>query len=199
MQSPSEAALALAKVTREEIVQAARQVALDTVYFLKGTVKEPDGSALQASAGAGEEAVQQEFRKKSPASQRLGENYQKIHHPSGLTLLLCPMSQFSSAFALFATEYGSVDSTFKRPEDPDYVTVPDGIAHFLEHKMFECEDGDAFAKYAKTGASANAFTSFDKTAYLFSCTDNFKESLEILLNFVTKPYFTPETVAKEQG
>lgn len=132
-------------------------------------------------------------------SQRLGESYQKIHHPSGLTLLLCPMSQFSSAFALFATEYGSVDSTFKRPEDPDYVTVPDGIAHFLEHKMFECEDGDAFAKYAKTGASANAFTSFDKTAYLFSCTDNFKESLEILLDFVTKPYFTPETVAKEQG
>lgn len=65
--------------------------------------------------------------------------------------------------------------------------------------MFECEDGDAFAKYAKTGASANAFTSFDRTAYLFSCAGNFQESLEILLDFVSRPYFTPETVQKEQG
>lgn len=65
--------------------------------------------------------------------------------------------------------------------------------------MFECDDGDAFAKYAKTGASANAFTSFDRTAYLFSCTGNFRESLEILLDFVSRPYFTPETVQKEQG
>ena len=77
--------------------------------------------------------------------------------------------------------------------------VPDGIAHYLEHKMFECEDGDAFLKYAKTGANANAYTSFDKTCYLFGCADNFNESLEILLDFVSRPYFTEETVAKEQG
>ena len=76
---------------------------------------------------------------------------------------------------------------------------PEGIAHFLEHKMFENEDGDAFAKYAKTGASANAYTSFDKTAYLFACTDRFEESLEILLDFVRRPYFTKESVQKEQG
>ncbi len=132
-------------------------------------------------------------------SQRLGERYTKIQHPSGLTMLLCPMEGFSGSYALFATKYGSVDTCFKTDSDADFVTVPEGIAHFLEHKLFESEDGDAFSRYAKTGASANAYTSFDRTAYLFSCSDHFKESLEILLDFVTKPYFTPETVQKEQG
>lgn len=75
----------------------------------------------------------------------------------------------------------------------------EGIAHYLEHKLFESEDGDAFSRYAKTGASANAYTSFDSTCYLFSCTDQMYESLEILLDFVQKPYFTEETVRKEQG
>lgn len=139
------------------------------------------------------------MNKQQVASKTLGQEYSVIHHPCGLTLLLCPMDGYSTAYALFAAKVGSVDTTFKTQQDSDFVTVPPGIAHFLEHKMFECEDGDAFAKYAKTGASANAFTSFDRTAYLFSCSDNFKESLEILLDFVSKPYFTPETVAKEQG
>jgi len=132
-------------------------------------------------------------------SPRLGESFTKIEHPSGLTLLLCPMAGFSSAYALFATKYGSVDTSFKTGEDEEFVTVPEGIAHFLEHKLFESEDGDAFGKYAKTGASANAYTSFDRTAYLFSCSDNFAASLEVLLDFVTHPYFTPQTVEKEQG
>jgi predicted Zn-dependent peptidase len=84
--------------------------------------------------------------------------------------------------------------------DKDFTSVPDGIAHFLEHKMFECEGGvDAFELYAKTGASANAYTSNTMTAYLFSCTEKFDESLEILLDFVTHPYFTEATVQKEQG
>ena len=81
----------------------------------------------------------------------------------------------------------------------EWTTVPEGIAHYLEHKLFESEDGDAFARYAKTGASANAYTSFDQTCYLFSCTENFDQSLEILLDFVQSPYFTEETVRKEQG
>jgi len=132
-------------------------------------------------------------------STRLGEGYTKIEHPSGLTMLLCPMEGFSSAYALFATKYGSVDTCFKTGADGDFVTVPEGIAHFLEHKLFESEEGDAFSLYAKTGANANAYTSFDRTAYLFSCSDNFKESLDILLEFVTHPYFTQQTVEKEQG
>ena len=77
--------------------------------------------------------------------------------------------------------------------------VPEGIAHYLEHKLFESEDGDAFERYAKTGASANAFTSFESTCYLFSCTDKLYESLEILLDFVQSPYFTEQDRAERAG
>ena len=79
------------------------------------------------------------------------------------------------------------------------VHLPAGVAHFLEHKMFEDEDGDAFAKFAKTGANANAFTSFDRTCYLFTATEQLDESLDVLLGMVTHPYFTEQTIAKEQG
>jgi len=132
-------------------------------------------------------------------SEKLREEYVKIQHPSGLTMLLCPMEGYSTSYAMFTTRYGSVDSCFKTNLEPDYFEIPAGTAHYLEHKMFESEEGDAFAKYAEIGASPNAFTSFDKTAYLFACSDNFKESLEILLDCVSTPYFTPENVAKEQG
>jgi len=134
----------------------------------------------------------------SVASRRLGEGYTRIEHPSGLTLMLCPMKGYSTAYALFATRCGSIDNSFSIG-DGEMVQVPNGIAHFLEHKLFESEEGDAFEQYAKTGASANAYTSFDRTAYLFGCTDRFRESLEILLNLVTTPYFTEQTVKKEQG
>ena len=79
------------------------------------------------------------------------------------------------------------------------MTVPDGIAHFLEHKMFEKEDGDVFQKFSENGASANAFTSFTRTAYLFSATDKLYENTETLLDFVQEPYFTEQTVEKEKG
>ncbi len=131
--------------------------------------------------------------------ERLGEEYLRVEHPSGLTMLLYPMKGFSTSFAMFSTKYGSTDTCFKTGEDEDFVSVPAGVAHYLEHKMFESEDGDAFERYAKTGASANAFTSFDKTSYLFAGSDQFRQSIEILLDFVTDPYFTPETVEKEQG
>lgn len=131
---------------------------------------------------------------------RINEEYIRIKHKSGLTICLCPMAGYSSAYALFGTRYGSVDTTFKTAADDDLVTVPEGIAHFLEHKLFENGDKtDTFELFAKTGAECNAFTSFDKTAYLFSCTDKFEENLEILLKFVQEPYFTAETVQKEQG
>ncbi len=133
-------------------------------------------------------------------NERLKEVYYKINHPTGLTVLLYPMKGFSSAYALFGTRYGSIDTTFRSNTEEDYITVPEGVAHFLEHKLFENENGvDAFELFAKTGASANAFTSFDRTCYEFTCTDHFEESLEILLNFVQSPYFTEKTVEKEQG
>lgn len=121
-----------------------------------------------------------------------------IKHKSGCTICLYPMPEFSTAYAIFGTKYGSVDTTFKTKNDSSYITVPEGIAHYLEHKLFESEECDTFELFAKTGASANAFTSFDCTAYLFSCTQAFSENLKILLNFVQQPYFTDENVEKER-
>ena len=126
-----------------------------------------------------------------------GEALHRIDHASGLTIFVYPKKSYRSSYAMFGTRYGSVDTAFIK--DGKRVEVPAGIAHYLEHKLFENEDCDAFERYAKTGASANAFTSFDVTAYLFGCADHFFESLEILLDFVQKPYFTEATVQKEQG
>lgn len=128
-----------------------------------------------------------------------GESCLHIRHESGLEIYLMEMPGFHTAHALFGTKYGSVNTRFRLSGETDYAEVPEGIAHFLEHKLFENEDCDAFAQYAKTGANANAYTSFDRTCYLFSCSENFSQSLEILLSFVQNPYFTPESVAKEQG
>ncbi|MBO5495320.1 MAG: insulinase family protein [Eubacterium sp.] len=136
---------------------------------------------------------------KEIVSSVLGEKYYEIDHKSGLKILVMPKENYSSAYAVFGTKYGSIDTKFKRSDEEEFTTVPEGIAHFLEHKLFESEDLDAFARYAKTGASANAYTSFDRTCYLFQCSDNFRESLEILIDFVTHPYFTAKTVEKEQG
>lgn len=132
-------------------------------------------------------------------NEQLKEKYYKINHKSGLTIYVMPKEGYSSTYALFGTKYGSIDNCFRIVGEEGYTEVPEGIAHFLEHKLFESEDLDAFERYAKTGASANAFTSFDKTCYLFSCSGQFKENLEILLDFVQSPYFTKETVEKEQG
>lgn len=117
--------------------------------------------------------------------------------PSGLTVIVRPMPGYSSMHAIYATHFGSIDRKFRLGDSE--VDVPAGVAHFLEHKMFEDEDGDAFAKYAKTGANANAFTSFDRTCYIFTATDQIEESLDVLLGMVTHPYFTEATIAKEQG
>ena len=136
---------------------------------------------------------------KEVKSERLGESYYVLNHKSGLTVNIYPKRGHNSTYAIFGTKFGSINTKFKFTEKNEVVTVPDGIAHYLEHKLFESEDGDAFKKYAKTGASANAYTSFDMTGYLFSCTENFEESLKILIDLVQTPYFTEETVKKEQG
>ncbi len=129
----------------------------------------------------------------------LKEEYYEIDHKSGLKIFVMEKPDYSGAFAMFGTRYGSVDTCFRIKGEESYTTVPEGIAHFLEHKLFECEELDAFERFAKTGANANAFTSFDRTCYIFQCSDNWSENLEILLDFVKAPYFTEETVQKEQG
>ncbi|MBQ4105020.1 MAG: insulinase family protein [Clostridia bacterium] len=134
---------------------------------------------------------------KEISSKLLSEKYYEIDHPSGLKIFVWPKEGYNSTYGIFGTPFGSIYNHFTVGDDE--VRVPDGIAHYLEHKLFESEEGDAFTLYASTGANANAYTSFDKTCYLFSCTKNFHRCLEILLGFVTSPYFTPETVQKEQG
>ncbi len=129
----------------------------------------------------------------------LEEGYYEIDHKSGLKIFVYPKAEYTSAYAVFGTKYGSIDTRFKRSDKADFIEIPAGTAHFLEHKLFESEELDAFQRYAKTGASANAYTSFDRTCYLFTCTGNFKANFEILLDFVRHPYFTEETVRKEQG
>lgn len=128
----------------------------------------------------------------------LNEKFYDIDHPSGLKILVMPKENYKSTYAIFATKYGSID-TMIQMKDGSFKEIPEGTAHFLEHKLFESEDLDAFERFAKTGASANAYTSFDRTGYLFSCSANFKKNLEILLDFVQNPYFTQATVEKEQG
>ena len=119
-------------------------------------------------------------------------------HKTGLKIVVWPMPKATSAYAVFATKYGSINNTLPTADGGTEI-VPEGIAHYLEHKLFESENGDAFTRYAATGANANAYTTFDRTAYLFHATENILPSLEILLDFVQDPYFTEETVQKEQG
>ena len=132
-------------------------------------------------------------------SDYLRETFYYATHRSGLRIMFVP-KKFTSYYALLGVGYGSVDSSFMCNGEGDFIRVPDGIAHYLEHKMFECEDGtDAFAVFSKLGANANAFTTNNLTAYLFSCTSNFEESLTQLIKFVREPYFTEENVEKERG
>jgi len=135
---------------------------------------------------------------KEVRNELLNEKYYDIDHPSGLKILVMPKENYSSTYAIFATKYGSID-TMIQMSDGSFKEIPEGTAHFLEHKLFESEDLDAFERFAKTGASANAYTSFERTGYLFFCSANFKKNLEILLDFVQNPYFTQATVEKEQG
>ncbi len=118
---------------------------------------------------------------------------------NGLTVYLIPKPGFQQVFSMFTTKYGSMNQTFRLQGEKDYTIIPDGVAHFLEHKMFEKETGDVFNDFAVNGASANAFTSFDQTTYLFSCTENVEENTRTLLDFVQRPYFTDENVEKEKG
>ncbi|MDN6363549.1 MAG: insulinase family protein, partial [Tetragenococcus koreensis] len=117
---------------------------------------------------------------------------------NGLTVFILPKRGFHKTYGLFSTNYGSIDNEFGY-QGEKRKKVPDGIAHFLEHKMFEKKEGDIFQEFGRLGASANAFTSFTKTSYLFSATDHIQENLLTLLDFVQAPYFTPETVEKEKG
>ncbi|WP_422444204.1 EF-P 5-aminopentanol modification-associated protein YfmH [Thermoanaerobacterium sp. DL9XJH110] len=129
----------------------------------------------------------------------LGEKLFSRRSRNGLWTYVLPKKNFSKVFALYSTHYGSIDSEFIVPATGEHLKVPEGIAHFLEHKMFEMEYGNVFDKFAELGTSSNAFTNYTSTTYLFSATSNFKQNLKLLLEFVDTPYFTKENVEKEKG
>ena len=129
--------------------------------------------------------------------ERIGEEVFHTTLPNGLPVYIVPKKGFLRKYALFATRYGGMDMRFEK--DGQWLDTPAGIAHYLEHKMFDTEDGNALQELAKNGAEPNAFTSNAITCYYFDATDKFYESLEILLSFVSIPYFTDESVQKEQG
>lgn len=118
---------------------------------------------------------------------------------NGLRLFIIPKPGFQKTFVTYTTQFGSLDNQFKPIGQDQFVTVPDGVAHFLEHKLFEKEEEDLFTAFAEDNAQANAFTSFDRTSYLFSATDNIENNIKRLLTMVETPYFTKETVDKEKG
>ncbi|MBQ3065345.1 MAG: insulinase family protein [Clostridia bacterium] len=131
-------------------------------------------------------------------SSRIGERYFRIRHRSGMTICVMP-KRSATTYAILGVNCGSIDNRVRFP-DGSVTCFPDGTAHFLEHKLFAARDGeDAIARFARYGATADAFTTPDITAYLFSCTENVTESLEVLLDFVLHPYFTEENVALERS
>ncbi len=133
-------------------------------------------------------------------NEKTGEVLYHKKHSSGLNIYIMPRKDYSSSYAIFGTKYGSVDSEFIVPGEDEVTKVPDGIAHYLEHKLFDQPDGtNVFDSFSRFGGNANAFTSFNMTAYLFSSTSDFSENLKILMDYVQKPYFTAESVQKEQG
>ena len=127
----------------------------------------------------------------------IGERVYSEKLPNGLTVLVDRKAGFNKKYAFFAARYGGADRRFKL--SGQWVDTPAGIAHFLEHKMFDMKDYNALALLSSNGASPNAFTSSGMTAYHFECTDKFFDNLRILLDFVSTPYFTEESVKKEQG
>ena len=130
---------------------------------------------------------------------KAGEVLYEYEHSSGLKAFVIPRRGYSKKYATFSTHYGSVDNEFIIPGESKPTRVPDGIAHFLEHKLFEQKDGSVMDKFSKLGSNPNAYTSFNQTVYLFSCTDRFEDNFELLLNYVQNPWITEESVEKEKG
>jgi predicted Zn-dependent peptidase len=131
--------------------------------------------------------------------ERIREKIMQTDHKSGLKVFVIPKKGYNKVYATFATNYGSTDNTFIAPGEAEETRVPDGIAHFLEHKLFEQEDGSVMDKFSKLGSEPNAYTAFTQTVYLFSCTENFDENFRLLVNYVQHPYLTDENVEKEKG
>jgi predicted Zn-dependent peptidase len=129
----------------------------------------------------------------------LDESFVEYNHESGLKVQILLKPGYYKKFAMFSVNYGSIDSKFIVPGETTVTEVPDGVAHFLEHKLFEQKDRSVMDVYVEMGASPNAFTTYDRTCYYFTCTEEFDKCFELLLNYVLNPYLTDEGVEKEKG
>ena len=132
-------------------------------------------------------------------SEELGETTFSTTLSNGLEIYICKKKGFSKKIGLFGTKYGSVTNDFIDITNNKRIKVPDGIAHFLEHKLFEKEGANALDLFSKMGVSSNAYTSFDQTVFYFETVEKFEESIKMLVKLIKEPYFTPENVEKEQG
>lgn len=130
---------------------------------------------------------------------QVNETIYEYDHASGLHVQIIPKEGYNKKFAILTVDFGSVNTEFILPGEKEVTKVPGGIAHFLEHKLFEQKDADILEQFARLGASANAATSFSRTYYYFTATENFEECFDLLLYFVFNPYLTKENVEKEKG
>lgn len=119
---------------------------------------------------------------------------------NGLTVMIMPKKNIQKKYMTWATNFGSIDNKFIAPNDKEETNIPDGVAHFLEHKMFEQQNGtNSLDTLTALGVNANAYTTTDHTCYLFECTDNFYPAMDELMDYVQNPYFTDQNVEKEKG
>jgi len=132
-------------------------------------------------------------------SSALDEDVYVYEHQNGLKTFVMPKKGYAKKHAAFCVHFGSINNEFKTPKNTDIVKVPDGIAHFLEHKLFEQNGENAMELFSKLGAQSNAYTNFNQTVYLFSCIYNFEQNFNLLMNFVQTPYFTEDDIEKEKG
>lgn len=132
-------------------------------------------------------------------SQELNESTFHTTLENGLNVYICKKKGFGKKIGMFGTKYGSVVNDFVDITTGKRIKVPDGIAHFLEHKLFEKEGANALDLFSKMGVSSNAYTSFDQTVYFFETSEKLEESIVMLVKLIKEPYFTDENVAKEQG
>ena len=128
---------------------------------------------------------------------QVGETLYKTKLPCGLSVAVLPRPGFAKKLCYFVTDFGAIHTQFTM--DGKAYDLPAGVAHYLEHKLFDMPGRDVVEEFSALGAVSNAFTGYDMTAYYFSCTGHFEQNLRLLLEFVTTPYFTEESVAKEQG
>lgn len=132
-------------------------------------------------------------------SQELGENTYVTKLKNGLMVYICKKEGFNKKIGMYGTKYGSIMNDFVDINSNKRIKVPDGIAHFLEHKLFEKEGANALDLFSKMGVSSNAYTSFDHTVYYFETIEKFDDSIDMLVKLIKEPYFTDENVEKEQG